>query len=72
MDNKERAVRLMTHYFVTVWTKAGIRWDSDNYGEIETLVECLIDAAAEKMRDEIGETPWRDPKQNPYLLSSDR
>jgi GTPase involved in cell partitioning and DNA repair len=59
MDNKERAVRLMSHYFETVWKKAGIRWDADNFVEMETLVEFLIDAAKDETRERVKELESR-------------
>ncbi len=42
---KARAVRLLTHYVRMPWEAAGLKWDGDNDGEMEALVDELIEAA---------------------------
>jgi hypothetical protein len=69
---RNRAVKLMQHYFTLCAKQSGVNWDSDNLAEIESIVDDLIEAAVEQMRDERDAAPWRDPNKNPYLLSSDR
>lgn len=49
--NRGRAKRLMRHYMELIAKEAGIRWDSDNRSEIDELVDCLIDAAKEEMKE---------------------
>jgi len=42
---RKEATELLTHYFRTVWERAGLTWTSDNYAEIEALVDALVAAA---------------------------
>ena len=42
-NQRDIARQLLIHYFRTVWTKAGLKWTSDNDAEIDALVEVLID-----------------------------
>jgi hypothetical protein len=49
---RNRAVKLMQHYFTLCAKQSGVRWDSDNLAEIESIVDDLIDAAVEKMKEE--------------------
>ena len=52
MDNRSEAKRLLKHYFRLIATNAGVPWDSDNDAEVEGIVECIIDAAREKLEQE--------------------
>lgn len=42
---RDRAERVLRHYFATVFRAAGLRWEYDNIAEISDLVEDLITAA---------------------------
>lgn len=42
---REQAVKLLTHYIQVAWTRAGVKWDSDNEAEIREAVEVIIDAS---------------------------
>jgi len=44
--SREQAVKLLTHYIQVAWTRAGLKWDSDNEAEIREAVESIIDAAS--------------------------
>lgn len=46
-SDKERAKRLLVHYFHLA-SQGGWNWDSDSQAEIEDIVDCLLDATAEK------------------------
>ena len=48
------AKRLLTHYLRLVMEAAGERYDSDNEAEIESIVDCMIDAAKEELREEMA------------------
>lgn len=52
MDNRSEAKRLLKHYFRLIATNAGAPWDSDNDAEVEGIVDCIIDAAREKLEQE--------------------
>ena len=47
----EKAKSTLVHYFRTVWTEAGLRWDSDNVTEVEGIVDDI----AAGVRKEIEE-----------------
>lgn len=50
MDNsEEKAKEYFQHYFRLLARKSGMKWDSDNDGEIAAAVEHLIDAAVERI-----------------------
>ncbi|MCL6559918.1 MAG: hypothetical protein K6U74_14220 [Firmicutes bacterium] len=36
------AKELLVHYFRTVWLKAGLKWDSDNTAEVESIVDSIV------------------------------
>ncbi len=40
--DRDRAVKLLRHYFKTSWDAAGFTWDQDNSAEVEILVDSLI------------------------------
>ena len=44
---KAKSVQLLSHYFKTVFKKAGLNWDSDNDSEMQELVDCIIEATKE-------------------------
>ena len=44
MNCIREAQKSLVYYFKRVWEEAGLRWDSDNQGEIEALVEDIISA----------------------------
>jgi hypothetical protein len=50
VTDRETAIRLLRHYLRLPWERAGLRWDGDNEGEIEALVDCLIGAAVAAAR----------------------
>lgn len=45
--NRQRAIDLLTFYIRMAYEHGGLRWDCDNYREIEDLVDALIAAAKE-------------------------
>lgn len=49
--DRERAQRLLRHYFRMIAEAAGVRWDSDNDGEVGDIADHLIAAAVAEMRD---------------------
>lgn len=49
--NREMAEILMGHYFELIATNAGVNWDHDNKAEIKELVNCLIEAAKDELRE---------------------
>ena len=51
---QEQAARLLKSYLKTALQAAGLR-DSDNDAEIETLVECLIDASTKSALERVHE-----------------
>lgn len=59
MNNREHAKRLMKHYFRVLANAAGARyvdgkrWNSDYDAELDTLCDCLINAAKEELREEM-------------------
>ena len=40
-----QAVHLMQFYMQQVYEAAGLRWDSDNDAEVQSMVECIVNAA---------------------------
>ena len=40
-----QAVHLMQFYMSTLAGYAGMRWDSDNHAEVQSMVECIVNAA---------------------------
>jgi len=44
---KDRAVKVLTHYFRTAFAGAGLKWDADNEAEVEDIVNDLLIAAKE-------------------------
>jgi hypothetical protein len=47
VSKRDEAVKLLQHYFRLVADHAGVRLDWDNLGEIESIVDLIIDAARE-------------------------
>ena len=45
MNARDRAVRLLEHYFSLLAKKAGLHWDGDNNAEIGEIVDSIIEAA---------------------------
>lgn len=43
----ERAERLLAHYLRRVWVEAGLQWNSDNDAEVGSIVDALVEAAAD-------------------------
>ena len=41
--NRETAKRLLVHYFYICFRLAGVRFDSDNRAEVETIVDAIFD-----------------------------
>lgn len=50
-SERERAKRLLVHYFRAIWPREKYNWDNDNVVEIEEIVDLLIDAAIHECRD---------------------
>ena len=50
--NRERAKTLLKHYFDLLARKVGLSVDSDVFAELDDLVDSLIDAAKEEVREE--------------------
>lgn len=50
-NNRERAKRLLVHYFGTVWPRERFNWDGDNVVEIEEIVDLIIEAAVERLEE---------------------
>lgn len=46
MMPRESAIRYLVWYFKTLFEKAGMYWDDSNDGDIECIVDLIIDAAA--------------------------
>lgn len=55
MRQKTQAVTLLRHYLDFGMTAAGNRWDSDNTSEVEELVDCIVNAAAAEMKEELDQ-----------------
>lgn len=53
MGNREQAKRLMVHYLMLAVKANGGQWTGDNSAEVETLVDCLIDAAKEEIEERL-------------------
>lgn len=49
MNKRERAKQILTWYVRILMDKSGLRYDADNEGELDELVDCLIDAAKEEL-----------------------
>ena len=45
---RDNAVRYLTWYFKLLFQKAGMEWDESNDGDVECLIDLIIDAAAER------------------------
>ena len=46
------AKRLFIHYMKMLMEANGIRYDMDNQAELETIVDAIIEAAYEKVKEE--------------------
>ncbi len=46
---RAEAEKLLTYYFQTAWTAAGVAWERDNTTEVAALTEALIEAAVERI-----------------------
>lgn len=51
---RERAKELARHYFRLLAQAAGMKWDADYDGEINTLIDLIIEAAQESGGDHFG------------------
>jgi len=45
---RDKAIRYLTWYLRLFFDKAGLQWDDSNDGDIECLIDLIIDAAAER------------------------
>jgi hypothetical protein len=50
MMPRESAIRYLVWYFKMLFEKAGMYWDDSNDGDIECIVDLIIDAAVEKLK----------------------
>ena len=46
-NSKDRAKRLLVHYFSVMAREVGIGWDADNISEIESIVDLIFEGVAE-------------------------
>lgn len=51
-SNASHAKSLLVFYLRQVYESAGLQWDTDNEAEVDTIVEGIIDAAAEKAKEQ--------------------
>ena len=51
--SKEKARQLLTFYFRLIAEQAGLKWTNDNYSEMNELIDCLIKAAREEVKEDI-------------------
>jgi hypothetical protein len=47
---KESAIHYLSWYFKILFQKTGMQWDESNDGDIECLIDLIIDAAVEKLK----------------------
>ena len=53
MESKRAiAKRLLVSYFDWIFKKSGLHWNTDNIEEVEAIVDNIIDATIEEIRDE--------------------
>ena len=52
---QEQAARLLKSYFRAAFSAVGLTWTWENDGEIEALVDCLIDASVKSALDCVHE-----------------
>lgn len=50
-DKKQRAKRLLRHYLKNLVEAQGHHWDSDNDGEVDEIVDCIIGASVEEAEE---------------------
>ncbi len=55
--SREQAVTLLTHYLSLPWEAAGLGWDSDNAGEVEQIIDALLDEVADRARAHVEDAP---------------
>jgi hypothetical protein len=53
MTGIEKAKSTLVHYFKTVYSSAGLKWDGDNVTEVEGIVDDLVDGIKADVRKEI-------------------
>ena len=46
----ERAERLLAHYMLIVWERAGLTWSEDNDAEIGLVIDNLMEAVDDAIR----------------------
>jgi hypothetical protein len=54
-EAQRRAVELAQFYLRLIAERAGLTWDGGNNTEVELMVSCIIDAAAEGLRGQLAE-----------------
>lgn len=47
----DRAKDLLNHYFIYLFEKAGMTWESDNQSEIDQIVDDIIEASKEEKQN---------------------
>lgn len=52
MEKREYAKKVLVHYIKHAWEAAGKRWDNDNRVEVEGIVDDIIEAAKQELREE--------------------
>jgi hypothetical protein len=46
---------MLTHYIAEAWKRAGLKWDSDNIAEVESIVDSIAEAVKDEMHDEAAQ-----------------
>lgn len=54
-----QAAHLFKHYLRLIACRAGVNWDSDNDAEVDSVIECILNAARQQAHEEIEE--WVQP-----------
>ena len=52
MNHKDRAKRLLMNYFTVLGSKLGIVWEYENIAEIEEIIDSIIAAAKQEIRQD--------------------
>ena len=51
MNDKARAKRLLVHYMEVNWQNVDLTLDSDNIDELESMIDCIVEAAVSEAVD---------------------
>lgn len=49
--NRNYAKRLLVYYMQQAWEAAGLRWDSDNTAEVESIIDEIISAIKNELAE---------------------